>query len=128
MKLLNLAALLILLGLADPSSAQYSTAAATRQAKLQNLAAMLAQRDLRDRQQVRAMARRLGIEARRELPNGRILELQRISPGIGPIFYITNNIVAADSVSTDEVWPGGSAGLSSSSSQLSLSYSSTVPS
>jgi hypothetical protein len=120
MKLLNLAALLILLGLADPSSAQYSTTAATRQAKLQNLAAMLEQRDLRDRQQVRALARRLGIEVRRELPGGRILELQRISPGIGPIFYITNNIVAADSVSTDEVWPGGSAGLSLDGAGMSI--------
>jgi hypothetical protein len=28
-----------------------------------------------------------------------------------PVFYITNNIDAADTVSTDEVWPGGSAGL-----------------
>ena len=35
-----------------------------------------------------------------------MLELQRIAPGLGPVFYITNNYDAADTVSTDEVWPG----------------------
>ncbi len=33
-------------------------------------------------------------------------------PGIGPVFYLTYNVDAADTVSTDEVWSGGSAGLS----------------
>jgi hypothetical protein len=112
MKMLNLGVLSILLGLAGQSLAQSSTATATRQAKLQDLAEKLQQRDVQDRLRVREFARRHGIAARRELPGGRLLELQRIVPGIGPVFYITNNIVAAESVSTDEVWPGGAAGLS----------------
>lgn len=120
MKSLNLGILLILLGLAGQLSAQYSTAAATRQEKLRNLAEKLQQRDMQDQQQVRMFARRHGIAVRRELPGGRVLELQRIAPGIGPVFYITNNIVAADSVSTDEVWPGGSAGLSLAGSGMSI--------
>ena len=60
----------------------------------------------------RDYARRAGIAVRRELPNGGVMELQRIAPGVGPVFYITNNLDAADSVSTDEVRPGRSAGLS----------------
>jgi hypothetical protein len=62
----------------------------------------------------------LGTAKRRELPNGRVLELQRIVPGIGPVFYITNNIVAADTVSTDEIWPGGSAGLDLDGSGMTI--------
>ena len=39
-----------------------------------------------------------------------MLELQRLGPN-GPVFYITHNVDAADSISTDELWPGGSTGL-----------------
>lgn len=96
-------------------SAQDAVALATRTAQLQALSNALYQRDLQDRQAVQAYARRLGIPIRRELPNGQVLELQRLLPGPllsqKPVFYITNNIDAADTVSTDEVWPGGSAGL-----------------
>ena len=120
MKPLTLGVLLILLGFAGQSSAQFSTAVSTRQMKLQSLAEMLQQRDLQDRQLVRAFALRNGITARRELADGRVLELQRIAPGIGPVFYITNNIVAADTVSTDEVWPAGSAGLSLDGTGMSI--------
>ncbi|MFC1688261.1 S8 family serine peptidase, partial [Pseudomonadota bacterium] len=91
--------------------AQSDTGLSNRKAKLQALSAKLKQRDQADRRQAREYARRLGIPLRRELPNGRVLELQRIAPGIGPVFYITNNVDAADTVSTDEVWPAGSAGL-----------------
>jgi hypothetical protein len=91
--------------------AQSDVALMTRKAELKALSATLKERDAADRARAREFARSLGIPMRRELPNGRILELQRIAPGIGPVFYITNNVDAADTVSTDEVWPGGSAGL-----------------
>ena len=84
----------------------------TRRERLQALEEILKKRDENDRKQVPGLARRMGIPVRRELPNGRILELQRLVPGQGPVFYITNNIDAADTLSTDEVWPGGSTGLS----------------
>ena len=102
---------LIFLCLSCQAMAQSDVALATRQADLQALSLAAKARDQADRRQVAEVARRLGIQSRRELPNGRVLELQRIAPGIGPIFYITNNVDAADTVSTDEVWPGGSAGL-----------------
>ena len=91
--------------------AQSDVALATRSAKLIELSEKLKKRDKVGKLQAQKAASKMGIASRRELPNGRILELQRIVPGIGPIFYITNNVDAADTVSTDEVWPGGSAGL-----------------
>ena len=94
-----------------PLRAQDRVATETRRASLQALAAKLQQRDASDRRQARAFAQRAGFPLRRELPNGGVLELQRIAPGIGPVFYITHNIIAAQTVSTDEVWPGGAAGL-----------------
>jgi hypothetical protein len=97
--------------LAPVAVAQIEAIPATRVAELQELAASLQERDEIDRQQAREYASRVGIPLRRELPGGRVLELQRIVPGAGPVFYITNNVDAADTVSSDEVWPGGSAGL-----------------
>ena len=111
MKLLHLAAALFLFAGAGGASAQSTVAAETRQSHLRALAANLQQRAAADRQAVAEFARRSGIPLRRALPNGGVLELQRIAPGTGPVFYITNNILAAQTVSTDEVWPGGAAGL-----------------
>ncbi len=81
--------------------AQVHGPGATRQAKLQALAEKLQQRDIRDLQQAKAFARRAGIPMRRVLPGDRVLELQRIAAGARPVFYITNNIIAAGTVSTE---------------------------
>jgi hypothetical protein len=43
-------------------------------------------------------------------PQGRVVELQCLVNGM-PWYYITHNLDAADTVSTDECWPGGSGGL-----------------
>jgi hypothetical protein len=67
--------------LASQAFAQNDVALATRAAQLQALSNALYQRDLQDRQAVQAYARRLGIPIRRELPNGQVLELQRLLPG-----------------------------------------------
>lgn len=120
MNLLQTGFFLTALGLAGQVIAQDSVAADTRISRLQALAATLQQRDANDRRQARAFAQRAGIPARRELPNGRVLELQRIVPGIGPVFYITNNSIAADTVSTDEVRAGGSAGLNLDGSGMTI--------
>jgi len=109
--LLNLVVVCTILCMSCEAVAQSDIALATRKAELQTLSEKLKTRDENDRRQVQEFARRTGIPLRRELPNGTVLELQRIAPDIGPVFYITNNVDAADTVSTDEVWPGGSAGL-----------------
>jgi hypothetical protein len=107
MKALKISVLLIVLSLFGQLYAQAPVPGVTRQAKLQALSEKLQQRDIRDRQSAEVFARHAGIPMRRILPGDRVLELQRIAAVGRPVFYITNNIVAADTVSTDEVWPGG---------------------
>ena len=109
--LLHLVVVTTVLCLSCETVAQSDIALATRKAELKALSENLKKRDENSRREAQDFAGRLGIPVRRELPNGKVLELQRIAPGIGPVFYITNNTDAADTVSTDEVWPGGSAGL-----------------
>ncbi|MFT5918508.1 MAG: hypothetical protein ACI9FU_000305, partial [Granulosicoccus sp.] len=53
-----------------------------------------------------------GWPIRQELEDGKIVELIRLDAFGDPVYYTTNNVIAAQSVSTDKVWPGGSAGLS----------------
>ncbi|MFZ4707370.1 MAG: S8 family serine peptidase [Bacteroidales bacterium] len=43
-------------------------------------------------------------------PNGSTIELQSLRNGM-PVYYITDNLNAAKTLSTNEVWSGGSAGL-----------------
>ena len=111
MRLLKLVVVIIVLGFGFEAIAQSDIALATRKAELLELSAKLKQRDQNNRVLAQDYARRAGIPVRRELPNGGVLELQRVAPGVGPVFYITNNLDAADTVSTDEVRPGGLAGL-----------------
>ena len=111
-KLYCLGIALSLLGVSLFASAQSDVALATRADKLQKLSEKLSKRDAKERREARKWARQKGVPLRRELPNGKVLELQRAKPGERPVFYISNNVDAADTVSTDEVWPGGSAGLS----------------
>lgn len=108
---LQISAFTLTLFLGGSVLAQSDIAKSTRQAKLISLAQKLEERDTHDRERARIFAKDAGIPMRRNLPGGGVLELQRIDPGIGPVFYITNNLDAADTVSTDDVRPGGSAGL-----------------
>ncbi len=57
-----------------------------------------------------AMAQKYDWPIRSVGPNGRVLELQRVEDG-WPVYYVTHNLGAADTISADEVWPGGGAGL-----------------
>lgn len=121
MKFVTVGSVLFGLGLAVQAVAQSPVATETRRAELRALASQLHQRDRNERAQARAWARQAGIPVRRELPNGGVLELQRITSGVRPIFYITHNILAAQTVFTDEVWPGGSAGLGLDGSGMTMS-------
>ena len=85
------------------AAAPSEVAIATRTAKLQALSEKLKKRDKKDRQQVQAWANNTGIPFRRELPNGKVLELQRFAPDVGPVFYVTYNVDAADTVGSGEV-------------------------
>ena len=111
---------MLFLWMASDLAAQSPVSQITQTSKLQSLSRQLLQRDVGNRQQALLHASQMGIPVRRELPNGGVLELQRIAPGIGPVFYITNNLDAADTVSTDEVWPGGSTGLNLDGSGMNV--------
>ena len=111
---------LAIFSVAGGTAAQSKVARTTQSLELRALANTLKERDAVDRRQVSDIARRMGIPLRRELLDGRVLELQRFIPGRGPVFYITNNVDAADSVSTDEVYVGGSAGLSLDGSGMTV--------
>lgn len=101
--------LAVVLGLVIGASAP-SSSAQDRRAQLEAFAERqsLELRRLRVLAEVRA--RQLGIPIRRVLPNGRIAELQRFVHG-RPLYFVTDNLDAADTVSTVEVWPGGGLGL-----------------
>jgi hypothetical protein len=103
-----------------PTAAQSEVALATRTAKLDVLSEKLKKRDKVDRQQARDWAGRRGMPLRHELPNGKILELQRVASGGAPLFYLNYNVDAADTVSTAAVWPGASAGLSLDGSGMTV--------
>ncbi len=104
-------ALIAICCLGGTAFAQSDIAGSTRQTKLLELSQRLRERDVSEHARAQEFAKTAGIPMKQNLPAGGVLELQRIVPGIGPIFYITNNLDAADTVSTDEVRPGGSAGL-----------------
>ncbi len=71
-----------------------------------------------DHAAVADFAQRRGLPLRDER-GLRVIGLQRVQRGL-PLYYTTHNRNAADSVSTDEVWAGGSAGLSLDGSGVRL--------
>lgn len=71
------------------------------------------------RPQADAIARQKGWVIRKETLDGGAIELQRIVNGI-PLYYATENRTAADSVSTDECWPGGTTGLNLNGAGVTL--------
>jgi len=103
-----------------PLSAQSDVANATNKAALNKLSIQLKKRAEAAQKHAKDVAKRNGWPARRELPNGRTIEIQRISPTGRPVYYITNNVNTADTVSTDELWPGGSTGLNLNGSGMTV--------
>jgi len=94
---------------AAPATAQSEPGQADRD-QLAELAAEQAAEARTARIEAEARAADLGLPVRQELDDGRVVELLRFV-GDQPIYYVTHNANAADTVSTDEVHPGGSLGL-----------------
>ncbi|RLQ22567.1 hypothetical protein DWB85_06155 [Seongchinamella sediminis] len=90
--------------------AQSKGPSSVSQDRLEQIRESLQARSIAEKAEARIWAGKHALPLRRELPSGRILELQRLGPN-GPVFYISNNVDAADTISTDELWPGGSSGL-----------------
>ena len=91
--------------------AQSDVARATNKAALNKLSVQLKKRARAEQKFAKEVAKRTGLPTRQKLPNGGVIEIQRLSPTGMPVYYITTNAVAAETVSTDKVHPGGTAGL-----------------
>ncbi len=72
-----------------------------------------------DTAQARQIAKQNGWKVHGLTPDGREFALQHIVNGI-PRYYITDNVDAADSLSSDECWPGGSSGLNLTGAGVTL--------
>ena len=72
-----------------------------------------------DQPQAKQFAQQNGWAVKGVMPNNREFELQRIINGI-PMYYITDNLNAAISVSTDKCWPGGISGLNLTGTGVTL--------
>jgi len=62
-----------------------------------------------ERAAAESLANKLGKPVKVSFPGGGGMELQRFQNGI-PVYYTTFNLVAAKTISTNKVWPGGGLG------------------
>ena len=65
-------------------------------------------------------AKKKGWMIRKSLENGATIELRELGRNGMPVYYITSNLNAAKTVSTNKLWTGGSAGLNLSGSGITL--------
>jgi hypothetical protein len=72
-----------------------------------------------DRKAAEAIAIQKGWVVRSETADGRVIELQRIVNHI-PLYYATRNLDAAESLRTNECWPGGSSGFGLNGAGITL--------
>lgn len=61
-----------------------------------------------------------GWPVRKVYEDGTTIEIQRIDAQGKPVYFSTENLNAANTISTDEVWSGGSAGLSLDGTGITL--------
>lgn len=66
-----------------------------------------------------SLANILGLPIRQELKDGQVIELQSFQDG-QPMYYITQNLNAAKTISTNRVWPNGGYGFSLTGSSETL--------
>jgi Subtilase family len=112
----------LIVGLLNPgwsAPGKVALVSQAQQSRLAQLKQTLQAKAVAEKARARSWALHRGIPFRSELADGKILELQRLGAQ-GPVFYITTNVDAADSVSTDELLPGGSLGLGLSGQGLTI--------
>ncbi len=102
---------LLILKISSPVSAQDKVQQATQVKTLQELSQAYQIESQIQKQQAYQLAQKNGWMIREEFPDGTILELQGVDQNGHPIYYITDNIEAAQTTSTHQLWQGGSLGL-----------------
>jgi hypothetical protein len=108
----------------EPAGQRNELAPAARreraQVRLQAFATRMRDKYAPQREAARDRARALGIPVRQELPSGHVAELDYFDEQGFPQVNQTENAVSADTISTDEVWPGGGNGFSLTGSPVIL--------
>ncbi|UCG34472.1 MAG: S8 family serine peptidase [Phycisphaerales bacterium] len=82
----------------------------TRVDELEQTAHLWSEQAAADKSAAEAWAQEHDVPVRHTTSRGTVLELMAVRDG-QPVFYKTCNVVAADTVGADELWPGGSTGL-----------------
>lgn len=93
-------------------SAQTSVLDSTNVEELRAMAARLNERFLRKHAEAVAKAQQEGWPIHERGEKGKAFALMWLDDNGKPVYYETDNLNAAKTVSTDDVWPGGSAGFS----------------
>ncbi len=89
----------------------------TNREELMRISHALENEHISRRKSIEEFARKNNFEIRRELPNGKVLELVNVENG-QPWFYVTHNIGAAITTRANQLWSGGRLGLNLDGSSI----------
>ena len=95
------------------------TAQVVKKQQLKSFSHALSQKYLTKKAEAIRVANEKGWKIIKELPDGRVMELQGLDENGKPRYYITHNKNAAITVGVDKLWPGGSTGLNLTGSGIS---------
>ena len=93
---------------------------ATNVAYLRDLSVTLEQQQAANLALALQLAQQNGWVTRSVSPDGEERELMGVNALGDPVYYVTHNLTAAQTVSTNKVWPGGEAGLSLTGTGITL--------
>ncbi len=105
--------------LPDGSGANEASRAAITKAKLLAISDAQSQKAAQDKLDVADFARRTGFPTVIHKDGGGVTAIVEMKNGI-PRAYTTQNAASADTVSTDELWPGGNTGLSLTGTNVNI--------
>ncbi len=109
-KILSRFVILALLWAMIPDTNLNAQSDSDRRQQLQSFSAEQSAKWQEARQEVLEYAEERGIDIRKELDDGRVMELMRFDDGF-PVYYVTQNRSSAVTSSVIEIWPGGETGL-----------------
>lgn len=73
-----------------------------------------------NKEQAEAKAGALGLPLRKTMTDSSFIELVSWSEGKAPLYFLTNNLVAAKTISTNKVWSGGGSSYNLSGKDITL--------
>lgn len=109
-----------LLCITSPLYGQTDVLNGTQSVRLRDLAREWGQQYKVEREQALIKAKQKSWPTFNILPNNSVIEIQGLDDGGRPIYHHTQNVYAAQTVSTDRVWPGGSLGLNLSGDGMTI--------